>query len=220
MADRNENVLVVSFADGRDPQAALSALARLDSDQQLELVAACVVSRDAPGRVRVLSETRAFGVEGAVTAELLGVLVGILDGPLGALIGAAAGLFVGSLIDVYEDNRSESVLANIAETLQTDRPTLLAVVGEPQPRVVDDTLHCVGATVLRRPREDVEAEMAAVTEAQRDARRAARRSLHASRLRRDREQIHRELDRLRRALHARDANRPESGEESAGSHGR
>ena len=86
-----DNVLVITFGD--DPKndenayQALTDLKQLDSQDQVKIRAAAVVTRDADGRVDIKSDVGDDPLAGTASGGVIGLLVGIIGGPLGMLIG-------------------------------------------------------------------------------------------------------------------------------------
>ena len=86
-----DNVLVVTF--GEDPEndknayQALTDLKQLDSQDQIKIAGAAVVTRDADGRVEAKSEVGDDPYVGTASGGVIGLLVGIIGGPLGMLLG-------------------------------------------------------------------------------------------------------------------------------------
>jgi hypothetical protein len=78
---------------------------------------------------------------------------------------------------------------------------LLAQVFEQSPDVVDAALEPLGATVLRRSLDDVNAEIAAAEDAQAAARREARKRLREDRRTQMKEKIHEKIEELKAKLH-------------------
>ncbi len=124
---------------------------------------------------------------------LIGLLIGIIGGPLGMLIGSASGLFLGSLFDLGDAEETEWALGAISSSvLQVGCTSLLVVVTEPNPS-------CSG-TVLRRSVADVEAEMAAAEDAEREAKSEARKELARSHREHDKAAVDTKLDQLKAKL--------------------
>ena len=119
-----DNVLVVTF--GEDPEndknayQALTDLKQLDSQDQIKIAGAAVVTREANGRVDVKSEVGEDPYVGTASGGLIGLLVGIIGGPLGVLLGGATGVLVGSLFDIDEVETTESVLERDLEAGSAD----------------------------------------------------------------------------------------------------
>jgi uncharacterized membrane protein len=191
------NVISVSFDPDSNAYAALTALKELDSQGQLSLEAAAVVTRGDDGQIVVKDRVGSPDFAGAASGGLLGLLIGIIGGPLGVLIGGTYGLMVGSLFDLGEAEETDSVLSQISASVQPGHTALLAQVSEQSPEVVDAAMAGLGGTVLRRAVDDVEAEIAAAEKAQRDAKREAARELRRGRRERGQEQVHAKVEQLK-----------------------
>jgi len=195
------NVVVVSFPEDSDAFEALTSLKELDSQHQLNLRAAAVVARDETGRIDVKDEIGEGDLAGTATGGLIGLLIGILGGPLGVLIGGATGLLVGSLFDLEDEDDTESVLSDISRTVRVGHTELLAEVSEPSPEIVDNAMARLSGHVLRRSVQDVEAEIAAAQDAQRAAKKEARKRLREQRLAQQKEKVHAQVQELKAKLH-------------------
>ena len=175
-----DNVLVVSF--GEDPQndtnayQALTELKQLDSQGQIEIAAAAVVTRDPDDNIDIKSEVANEPFVGTASGSVIGLLLGIIGGPLGVLIGGTYGMLVGSLFDIDDVDTTESVLREISDEVHTTRTAVLAQVTEQSPEVIDAAMERLGGDVTRRSVADVEQEIAAAQEAQRTAERDARKA--------------------------------------------
>ena len=173
-----DNVLVVSFGDdpAKDTNAyqALTDLEQLDSQGQIKIADAAVVTRDHDGHIEVKSEVGNDPYLGTAGGGLIGLLLGIIGGPLGILLGGTYGALVGSLFDIDDAETTESVLGEISKQAQPMRTVVLAQVDEQSPEVIDAAMARLGGDVMRRPVVEVEQEIAAAQEAQRKAEREAR----------------------------------------------
>ena len=200
-----DNVLVVTFGDDaeKDQNAyqALTDLKQLDSQGQTKIAGAAVVTRDRDGRVEVKSEVGDDPYVGIASGGLIGLLIGIIGGPLGMLIGGTYGMLVGSLFDIDDADTTESVLGEISKQIQPTRTALLAQVTEQSPEVVDAAMATLGGEVMRRPAVDVEDEIAAAEEAQRKAKREARKELHNARVEQTKTDAHAKVEELKSKLH-------------------
>lgn len=197
----HHNVLAVTFTDDGGAYEALTDLKQLDTQSQIELQAAAVVTRDSTGQVTVKDEIGDLGFGGTATGGIVGLLVGIIGGPLGVLIGGATGLLVGSLFDLEDADDSESVLSEISKLVQVGHATLLAEVDEPSPEVIDTAMTRLSGHVLRRPVVYVEAEIAAAEDAQRAAKKEARKRLREQRHAERQDEIHSKVAALKAKLH-------------------
>jgi len=199
------NVLVVTF--GKDPEndknayQALTDLKQLDSQDQIKITGAAVVTRDGEGRVDVKSDVGEDPYVGTASGGVIGLLLGIIGGPLGVLIGGTYGMLVGSLFDLDEVDTTQSVLGEISKQVQPMRTAVLAQVTEQSPEVIDEAMARLEGEVLRRPTVDVEDEIAAAEEAQRKAQDEARRELHKARVEKTKEDTHAKVEELKSKLH-------------------
>jgi uncharacterized membrane protein len=198
-ADTADTVICVSFDPESNAYEALSTLKRLDAQDALSFVAGAVVVRDADGHLAVKDEVDR-GYEGTASGGVIGLVIGILGGPLGVLIGGAYGLLVGSLADIGESERSESILGEISDSLKPGQTALLAQLTEPSYDAVDSAMSELHGTVLRRPIVDVEAEIAAAEKAQRHAKREANKELVRSRAEHNKEEVHAKVEELKAKL--------------------
>ena len=208
--DSRENVVVVNFPEDSKAYEAMTSLRELDSQGQLRLRAAAVVARDADGGVAVKDQIGDDGLEGVATGGILGLLIGILGGPLGVLIGGATGLLIGSLFDLDDSEQSESVLGEISASVHAAHTALLAEVQEQSHEVLDAAMSQLDGEVLRRPVADVEAEISAAAEAQRAAKRQARKELRDRRQAEHKEQVNAKVEELKSKLHTRRVATPSS----------
>jgi uncharacterized membrane protein len=205
-----DNVLVVTF--GEDPEndknayQALTDLKQLESQNQIKIAGAAVVTREPNGRVDAKSEVGDDPWVGTASGGMIGLLVGIIGGPLGVLLGGATGVLVGSLFDIDEVETTESVLSEISKQVQPTRTAVLAQVTEQSPEVIDTAMARLGGEVMRRPVVQVEDEIAAAQEAQRKAKREARKELHKARSEKRKEDAHAKVEELKSKLH-----RPKAG---------
>ena len=199
-----DNVLVVTF--GADPDndtnayQALTELAQLDSQHQIEIVGAAVITRDADGRVDVKSEVGNDFYMGTASGGTIGLLLGILGGPLGVLLGGTYGALAGSLFDIDDASTTESVLGEISKQVQPTRTAVLAQVTEQSPQVIDTAMTRLGGEVTRAPVFEVEQEIAAAQDAQRQAEREASKELHKARVEHTKADAHAKVEGLRAKL--------------------
>ena len=194
------NVIAVSFEPDDNAYEALTALKGLDEQGRLRVEAAVVVARDSDGQIIEHDRAGSFDHIGTASGGLLGLMVGVIGGPLGVLVGGVVGLLVGSRFDLDENDRTESVLSEIAATVRPDHTALLAEVTEQGPEVVDTAMTRLGGTVLRRPVADVEAEIAAAEKARYEAQREATKELARARHEHSKEQVHAKTEALKEKL--------------------
>lgn len=192
-----DNVLAVNFDEDSNAYEALSVLREMDGQGQLALAGAAVVVREQDGSVVTKDQMDDTDLDGTATGGIVGLVIGILGGPFGVLIGGATGLLVGSLFDVAEDDDTESALSDISRSVRVDRTGLIADANEQSPEVVDAAMTRLGGTVVRRPLEEVQAEIAAAEDAQRAAAREARKQLREHRRDQAKQKIQAKIDELK-----------------------
>jgi uncharacterized membrane protein len=196
-----QSVIAVSFEDDRGAYKALTLLGELDSQHRAAVREAVVVARGEDGQIAVKDQVASSSMPGTASGGLIGLLLGIIGGPVGMLVGGTYGLFVGSLFDVYDAGEADTALGAIAETVKPEHPALLAVVGEQSTDVLDAAMTDLGGTIVRRPVVEVEAEIAAAEDAERKAKREARKELNRARRERDKTAVNAKLDEMKAKLH-------------------
>ena len=105
------------------------------------------------------------------------------------------------LYDLADYEETDSALGAISSSVQAGRTALLAEVVEGSPDVIDAEMSGVGGTVLRRSVADVEAEIAVAEEAERKAKREARKELMRSRHEHDKATVNAKVDALKSKVH-------------------
>ena len=113
----------------------------------------------------------------------------------------ATGLLIGSLFDVDDADYTESALSDISRSVRPGRAALIADLSEQTPEVVDTAMAPLGGSVLRRPLEEVQAEIAAAEDAQKAAAKEARKRLREQRHEQTKEKIKAKIDELKAKLH-------------------
>jgi uncharacterized membrane protein len=196
-----ENVLAVGFDDDRAAFEALTTLKELDSQGQVRVVEAAVVTRSDDGQVHVKDEVGDDQLIGTASGGLIGLVIGILGGPLGVLIGGASGLLLGSLYDMADADDTDSVLGEMSKMVEVGRNSLLAQVVEQSPEVIDAAMARMSGTVVRRAKYEVAGEIAAAEEAQRKAKQEARKELRKECYEEHREQVDAKVAELKSKLH-------------------
>ncbi|MDQ4098321.1 MAG: DUF1269 domain-containing protein [Actinomycetota bacterium] len=174
-------VLIVTFDQLTAARDAMSRLRRLADDDAVNVHAAAIVVRDADGRFWIPEDEEHIGFTGTATGGAIGALLGALIGPIGLLFFGATGALVGSLVDAEDANVSEEVLAAVTRQVPPGTTALIADVDESTPGIVDPVMQAAGGRVARRPRAQIEEELASIREAVDAARREAARVLRERR---------------------------------------
>ena len=197
----DENIIVTTFSEDSRAYEALARLKDLAAEGQIDLHDGAVVERAQDGTLHLRDET---GNEddglATLTGGTIGLLIGILAGPLGVLLGGAVGLLAGAIVDVEDDDETDSVLERIARSIGNGETAVLADVGESAPAPVDGAMAPLGGQVTRHARKDVEAEIAGAEEAAHKARVKARKELHHQRREATVEKVQAKLRELRERL--------------------
>jgi uncharacterized membrane protein len=177
----DDSVVVVAFADQSKAYQALSQLRQADAEGRVEVRATVLLERGPDGAVRVPEGDDVASGVGVAAGSLIGMLIGVLGGPLGVLLGGYGGLLAGGLGAADREEDREVALDAISKQIEPGHTVLVAEVGEVATEVVDDAMSALGGTVIRRPAEDVYAEIQGAKEAQYAADAEARRVLRAQR---------------------------------------
>ena len=196
-----ENVVVIDFTQDTAAFEALTTLKELDSQGQIKVVEAAVVTRGDDGQVQVKDQVGDDNLAGTASGGIVGLLIGILGGPFGVLLGGATGLLIGSLYDMADADETDSVLSEVSKTVRAGRNAVLAQVVEQSPEVVDAAMTRLSGTVVRRPVYEVESEIAAAQEAQREAKKEARKKLREARQENRQQEAHAKVSELKDKLH-------------------
>ncbi|MBV9414856.1 MAG: DUF1269 domain-containing protein [Solirubrobacterales bacterium] len=182
-------MIAVSFPEEPDAYEALARLKDLDSQASVGVQGAAVVTREQDGRLTIKDQFGKDGYADTAGGGVLGLLVGVLGGPVGVLIGGASGLVVGSLFDDDDDEHTRSVLGDMSKSIRVGPPGLLAEVSETGPEAVDAVMAHLNGTVVRRSAADVELELAAAEDAQREAKKKARQELREARHKKHKDEV-------------------------------
>jgi uncharacterized membrane protein len=196
-----ENVLAITFVEDANAYEALTTLNELSDQGQVELEGAAVVERNEDGTVDIKDEVGDTGYEGTATGGIIGLVVGIIGGPLGVLLGGATGVLVGSLFDMDDLDDADSVVTDMSRAVRVGHASVLAEVSEQSPEVIDAAAERLGGTVIRRSLDDVESEIAVAEDAQRAAKKEARKRLHEERRKERKEKVEAKIAELKSKLH-------------------
>ena len=104
------------------------------------------------------------------------------------------------MFDLYDVAESDSALGQISTSARFGHTALLAVVDERNPEVLDAAMSELGGTVVRRSVADVEAEIAAAEDAERKAKREARKELIRGRHEQNKTTVNAKVDELKAKL--------------------
>ena len=156
-----ENVVVVSLPDRAAAENLLAEVERLHAQKTLQLRETGVAERGADGTLQY-SERAQPPLRGTIGGVAAGALLGLLGGPLGIVAGGAAGGVFGSVLDVAEAQDAETIVADSSRLLPPGHALLVVITTERTPDVLDGLVVGFGGKVVsRRPRGDVERDIAA-----------------------------------------------------------
>ena len=155
-----ENVIMLNVSAVEQTQESVRGLRRLHDSGDIRLEAFAVVERTDDGRILVHDQVEDAQVTATAAGAVVGGIVGLLSGPLGLLVGGATGAVVGTLFDLAESESSDDVLRNLAWAVPPGRAATIAVVTESAETAVDAMASDLGIAVLRRPRAEVELQIA------------------------------------------------------------
>jgi uncharacterized membrane protein len=203
-----ENVVLVAFEEESKAYQAATVLKEASAEGRVDLHAVAVMQRMEDGTLRIKegdaddfpAGTWTGGIVGGTTGGILGLTLGTLGGPLGLLLGGTGGALLGSLIDIDDADRAESVLATMARAIKPNETALIAHVTEPAVEVIDTEMERLGGEVVRRPVADVEAEIVAAEDAAMVAEEEARRKLREERSAERKEKVQQKIDELKAKL--------------------
>lgn len=171
------DIVIGNFDQLSQARAAMSELRRLAEGDAITLGSAAIVVREPDGRFWIPADETRVGFTGAAAGGVIGALLGALTGPFGLVLWGATGALVGSLADAEEADVSEGVLVSVTQSMPPGTAVLFADIDEVTIGIVDAVMEKAGGRVTRRPRAEVEAELAAAEEAGQAARREANRVL-------------------------------------------
>lgn len=160
-----DDVIVLTFSATDQAREALRGLRRLHDAGDIRLEAVAVVERTQDGRSVILDQAEDVRITATATGGVIGGIIGLLGGPFGLFLGGATGAVVGSLFDIAEVEGSDDVLRSFAQAVPPGHTATIAVVEEPTYAAVDALASGLGVSVHRRPRGEVELEIAEAEEA-------------------------------------------------------
>jgi uncharacterized membrane protein len=193
-------VIAVSFTEQSKAFEALSRLKVAGFEGRVGLRGAVLVERDAQGRVTVPDGVDDAGGAATWGGGLIGLTVGILGGPIGMLFGWTTGMLVGGAFDIKRATQGSDLLTELSRAVPPGGTAVVAELEEHTPEVVDATMAELGGTVLRRPADQVLAELEAAEEAYEDARKAAARTARAEKRAERKDDFERRKDALKEKL--------------------
>ncbi|KTR39566.1 MULTISPECIES: DUF1269 domain-containing protein [Rothia] len=186
---------VVTFPEDATAYQALSELRGSSLSSLVRSTA--LVERDEQGRLRVPEGDDPGIGSGTAGGSLIGMMIGVLGGPLGMIFGLGTGAMLGGLFDLDRAQSADSALEELGRTVQPGRNALVLETDEPDTAALDAFVAERGGSIVRRPTDEVVAEMESQQAAAEAAAEAARRQLRESRRAERREKFEDRVESLR-----------------------
>jgi len=181
-----ERMLAIIVDNETKAYEALRALKQLDEESSITVYSAVVIEKNADGTITEKRHDHEFPVR-AVAGTAIGAIVGLFGGGSlgmvgGAAAGGMAGGLAGSIADFYRAEVSAEFVDEVNNALKPGHSTVIADVDEDWVTPVDTQMEAFGASVMRTPKQDFEADQ---------------RAKHVAKLRAEIEQTKVELGRAR-----------------------
>lgn len=172
-----DTIVVVRFRDLAKARHALVELKQLDEDRRLDVRGAALVQRSADGGVDLPMSNRDDEGFYVPPGGVIGMIFGALKGPLGVLFAGPTTGFEGHGGPSAHAGDRDLLIEDMSRNLESGVTLVVAEIADPDPAVLDSTLHALGGVVTRRPAADVYAEVDAAEQATGAAQEEARRVL-------------------------------------------
>jgi uncharacterized membrane protein len=170
-----EYAVAITFPQNSTAYEALSKLPAATGG--FEVRSAAIVERDKDGHLHVPEGGDATAGAGIAGGSLIGMLVGVLGGPVGMLLGWGVGAASGALYDADRLDTGDEAIEQFGALVPTGRNALLAETVEDTTGPLDRFVSEMGGTIVRRPVDEVVAELEAQQAAAEEAEKAARQAI-------------------------------------------
>lgn len=171
-------IIVATFEDESKTYQAFSEIKRASVEGELKINGLTVMHRNLEGNF-VIKDAAIRNYGGSITGGIIGSLVGILGGPLGILLGWGAGALIGGMRDAKEIMSDQNLFKTLSQDMQVGNTALIGELENEKSNTVQQIVRRLGGELMRRPTEDVEADLRAMEQAQDSARNEAIRVLDA-----------------------------------------
>lgn len=162
-------MLFITFDDQAPARAAYQELKALHGVRQ-----AAVLERSADGQLDVPeSWVRGAGTP-TVVGGIVGGLIGLIGGPVGVFLGWTAGTVLSGAAEIKSFQDGVAALTVYSTGLAEGGSLLIAELHEQSPQAADAVAARHGGRLVRRPAEEVEAEVRAAEQAAEQAVQAER----------------------------------------------
>jgi uncharacterized membrane protein len=166
-----EYAVAITFPQNSTAYEALSKLSAATGG--FEIQSAAIVERDKDGHLHVPEGDTTAGA-GIVGGSLIGMLIGVLGGPVGLLLGWGVGAAGGALYDADRLDKGDEVIEEFGAQVRTGGNALLAETVASTTEPLEKFVSGMGGPSVRRPVEEVVAELEAQQAAAEAAEKAAR----------------------------------------------
>jgi uncharacterized membrane protein len=177
------------------------ALSKLSSATGFEIRSAAIVERDKDGHLHVPEGGDTTAGTGIAGGSLLGMLVGVLGGPVGMLLGLGVGASAGALYDADRLDTGDEAIEQFGAQVPAGRNALLAETVEDTAEPLDRFVSEMGGTIVRRPVDEVVAELEAQQAAAEEAEKAARKAIRDQKRQERKETAQQRVEALRSRFH-------------------
>lgn len=167
-------IIVATFDEESKTYQAFSEIKRLSTEGAFKINGLTVMHRNLEGQFAVKDAAiRNYG--GSIWGGVIGSLIGLMAGPLGLLLGWGAGSIIGGIRDAREIMEDRSLFQRLSEDMTVGTTALVGEIQDEKDSRLDQVVRNLGGELLRRPTDDVEADIRAMESAQESARREAQR---------------------------------------------
>lgn len=181
------NVMVAIFEEESKTYQAFSEIKQIPlSNRGIKIQGLAVVRRTGDGRMET-PEVYGRGYAGSLAGGLIGAFVGLAGGPLGLLLGWGAGAIVGGIRDFGKVRSDVSMLEAVSANMTPGNTALIGELEEESRDPVNTVVLRHGGEILRRPSDEIEAEIERAKEAESSAATEVRRVLGNGNSRRENE---------------------------------
>lgn len=193
-----EYAVAITFPQNSTTYEALSKLPDADG---LEIRSAAIVERDKDGHLHIPEGDDTMAGVGTAGGSLIGMLIGVLGGPVGMLLGWGAGAATGALYDADRLDTGDEAIEQFGTLVPVGGNALLAETVEDTTEPLDAFVSQMGGTIVRRPLDEVLAELEAQQAAAEEADKAARKAIREQKQQERKEDFQQRRDALKAKFH-------------------
>lgn len=162
-------IIVTTFDDESKTYQAFSEIKRASMEGEVKINGLTVMHRNLEGNF-VIKDAAIRNYGGSITGGIIGSLVGILGGPIGILLGWGAGALIGGMRDAREIMSDQNLFKTLSQDMQVGNTALIGEIEDEKGNAIQQIVRRLNGELMRRPTEDVEADLRAMEQAQTSAR--------------------------------------------------